>query len=104
MSLEKQLEAYSDRHRDEVLLVHATIDGEPDLVMIFRGFSSSLMRATAYDPDIPVLPDSAVIDTIDRVNSPYIPEAPDYLEQGIPSDRFLADYINAIDINAIDEN
>ena len=94
MSIEKQLEAYSDRQRDEVLLVHAMIAGESDLIMIFRGFSSSLMRATAYDPDMPVLPDSAIIDTIDRVKSPYMPDAPDYIEQGIPGEQFLAQLSN----------
>lgn len=95
MSLEKQLEAYSDRHRDEVLLVHAIIDGETDLIMVFRGFSSSLVRPTSYDPDIPVLPASASIETIDRVRSPYVPESPDFIEQGIPSDRFFAEYLSS---------
>ncbi|MGD1936147.1 MAG: hypothetical protein ACFCA4_01125 [Cyanophyceae cyanobacterium] len=90
MTVEKQLEAYSDRHRDEVLLVHATIDGEADTIMIFRGFSSSLSRATAYDPDVPVLPESATIQTIDRVKSPYIPEFPQFIERDIPGDRFIA--------------
>lgn len=90
MTTEKQLEAYSDRHRDEVFLVHILINGEPDLIMVFRGFSSSLMRPTAYDPDVPVLPESATIETVDRVRSPYIPDAPDFIEEGIPGDRFLA--------------
>lgn len=90
MSVEKLLEAYSDRHRDEVLLVHGTINGEPDVIMVFRGFSSSLMQATAYDPDIPVLPSDAEIHTVDRVKSPYQPEAPEFIEQGIPGNRFLA--------------
>ena len=90
MSLEKRLEAYSDRHRDEVLLVHAIIEGEADLIMVFRGFSSSLSQATAYDPDIPVLPDSAVVETIDRLKAPYTPDAPEFIEQGIPGDHFLS--------------
>ncbi len=90
MSLEKRLEAYSDRHRDEVLLVNALIEGEANLIMVFRGFSSSLSQATAYDPDVAVLPDSAVIESIDRVRAPYNPDAPEVLEEGIPGDRFLS--------------
>jgi hypothetical protein len=82
-TLEKRLEQYTLRHPEEVLLVNAEIEGEPDQIAIFKGFSSSLMRPTAFDPDTPVLPDSATIISIDRVESPYTPEAPRYIQQGI---------------------
>jgi hypothetical protein len=59
------------------------IDGERDEIAIFKGFSSSLMRPTATDPDIPVLPDSAKIITIDRVASPFNPNDPQYIQQGL---------------------
>ena len=55
----ERLEEYTRLHPAEVLLVTATVDGEPDQVMVYRGFSSSLMRPTAADPEIPVLPDTA---------------------------------------------
>jgi len=41
------------------------------------------MRPTAFDPDVPVLPPEANIVTIDRVASPYNPNAPRYLQQGL---------------------
>ena len=47
------------------------------------GFSSSLMRPTAFDPDIAILPDDAIIVAIDRIASPYNPESPRYIQQGI---------------------
>lgn len=61
----------------------AEIEGEPDQIAIFRGFSSSLVRSTAFDPDVPVLPETANILTIDRLNGPYNPSAPQYVEQGL---------------------
>ncbi len=78
-----RLERYTERHRQEVLLVTVDVAGEPDQVMIFRGFSSSLMRPTAFDPDVPVLPERATILTIDRLLGPYNPENPHYLQRGL---------------------
>jgi len=79
----KRLEQYTKNHPQEVLLVRAEIDGEVDEIMIFKGFSSSLMRPTAYDPDVPVLPETAKIIGIDRLHSPYIPDAPNYIQQDL---------------------
>jgi hypothetical protein len=80
----KRLEQYTVKRPQEVLLVTVEIDGEQDQIAIFKGFSSSLMRSTAFDPDVPVLPDTAKIINIDRVSSPYTPEAPRYIEQALP--------------------
>ena len=77
------MEQYTAKHLHEVLLVTVEIDGESDQIAIFKGFSSSLMRQTAFDPDVPVLPDQAKIITIDRVASPYNPQSPDYIQQGL---------------------
>jgi hypothetical protein len=41
------------------------------------------MRSTAFDPDIPVLPDTATILNIDRLLAPYNPESPKYIQTGI---------------------
>ena len=79
----KQLEQYTKNNPQEVLLIRAEINGEADEIMIFKGFSSSLMRPTAYDPDVPVLPDTAEILGIDRLHSPYISDAPNYIQQGL---------------------
>lgn len=83
-----RLEKYTLKRPQEVLIVQAEIEGEPDQVMIFKGFSSSLMRPTAYNPDIPVLPESAKILTIDRLQGPYTPESPNYLAQGLTWESF----------------
>jgi hypothetical protein len=79
----KRLEQYTIKRPQEVLLVTLEIAGEEDQIAIFKGFSSSLMRPTAFDPDVPVLPEEANILRIDIVASPYNPEAPRYIQQGL---------------------
>ena len=79
----KRLEKYTIECPQEVLLVAAEIEGEPDLIAIFKGYSSSLMRPTAFDPDVPMLPAEAKIISIDRLAGPYDPDNPRYLEQGL---------------------
>ena len=59
------------------------LEGEPDQIAIFRGFSSSLMRPTAFDPDIPVLSEQARVIAIDRLVGPHNPQSPQYLQQGL---------------------
>lgn len=84
----QQLENYTNKHPQEVLLVKLQVDGELDEVMIFRGFSSSLMRPTAFDPDVPIICDRAKILTIDRLSAPYNPSQPNYIQQGITWEQF----------------
>ncbi|MEO1148768.1 MAG: hypothetical protein AAFY26_24640 [Cyanobacteria bacterium J06638_22] len=78
-----RMEQYTLKHPKEVLIVTAVIDGEPDQVAIFRGFSSSLMRPTAFDPEVPVLPTNCEIVAVDRLQGPYDPAQPQYIEKGI---------------------
>jgi hypothetical protein len=83
-SIAYRLEQYTLKKRpSEVLLVSVEIEGVADEIAIFKGFSSSLMQPTAFDPDVPVLPDSAVILTIDRLVAPYNPKSPQYLQRGL---------------------
>ncbi len=79
-TLGQRLEQYTSKHPQEVLVVHAQIAGELDKIAIYKGYSSSLMRATAFDPDIPVLPADAEIISIDRVASPFNPDNPQYIQ------------------------
>lgn len=79
----KRLEQYTLKYPNEVLVVSAVVEGEVDQVLIFKGFSSSLMRSTAFDPDVPVLPDGSEIRSIDRLEGPYDPAAPRYLAQNL---------------------
>lgn len=82
-SMGRRLEQYTIKRPQEVLIVTAQIDGEEDQIAIFKGFSSSLMRPTSFDPDVPVLPPGAEIVAIDRVASPYTPDTPRYIQQGL---------------------
>ncbi|MGB3207463.1 MAG: hypothetical protein WBB28_20960 [Crinalium sp.] len=82
-SVERCLEQYTLKHPQLVLIVTALIAGEEDQIAIFKGYSSSLVRSTAFDPDVPVLSDDAKILGIDIVSSPYNPESPVYIQQGL---------------------
>lgn len=84
-----RLEQYSLKHPQEVLMVRADIAGKPDQIVVFKGFSSSLMQPTAFDPDVPVLPETAEILQIDRLAGPYQPGSPVYLEQGLSLAEFI---------------
>ncbi len=89
-SIGKRLEVYTSKRPQEVLLVTVDVAGESDQITIFKGFSSSLMRPTAFDPDVPVIPDDAKIICIDRVASPYNPQAPRYIQQALTWDDMQA--------------
>ncbi|WP_066378367.1 DUF7734 family protein, partial [Anabaena sp. CA = ATCC 33047] len=80
-SIGKRLEQYTIKRPQEVLLVTVEIGEEQDKVAIFKGFSSSLMRPTAFDPEVAVIPDEATIMTVDRIASPYNPESPRYIQR-----------------------
>lgn len=91
-SIVQQLEAYTVKFPTEVLLVRAEIENELDEIMIFKGFSSSLVRATAFDPDVPVIPDNAKIIGIDRLIAPYNARSPNYIEQNISWEKFQFEF------------
>jgi hypothetical protein len=86
MSPGLRMEQYTLKRPEQVLLVHALVAGEADEVVVFRGFSSSLVRPTAFDPDVPVLPEEAEIQSIDILLGPYTPENPRYVQQGLSWD------------------
>lgn len=83
LSLLQRCERYTLVRPQEVLLLAARWDDSDgaidDEVMVFRGVSSSLMRPTASDPDVPILPETATIVRCDRLQAPYRPNAPEYL-------------------------
>ncbi|MGF1674278.1 MAG: hypothetical protein ACFCUV_11425 [Rivularia sp. (in: cyanobacteria)] len=93
--INKRLEQYTTKRPQEVLLVTVEINGERDEVAIFRGFSSSLMRPTPFDPDVPVIPQQANIITIDRLKSPYNPDSPQYIEQGLSIEQMQSLLVQA---------
>ena len=85
-----RLEKYTLRNKQEVLMVHLeTAAGEPDTVMIYAGFSSSLMMPTAFDPEVPVIAADSKINSVDRLASPYNPSNPQYLQSGLSLPEML---------------
>jgi hypothetical protein len=84
----QQLEEYSIKYPQEVLFVRLEAGGQSDEIAIFKGFSSSLMHPTAFDPDLPIIPDNANILSVDRAKAPYNPKTPDYIEKGLSWDKF----------------
>ena len=85
-----QLEQYTLKYPQEVLLVEATVDGDFDQIVVFRGFSSSLVKPTAFDPEVPVLPSHSVITRIDRLKGPYRPDSNQYIEKGLSLEEFVS--------------
>ena len=84
----QQLEKYTETHPQEVLLVKAKEGDELIELMIFKGFSSSLTGATAFDPDLPILSAQGEILTIDCLVSPYNPSNPQYIKKNITVTEF----------------
>lgn len=83
VSVGLRLEEYTVQYPREVLLVTIEVQGEPDQIAIFKGFSSSLMCPTAFDPEIPMIPGNAEIKLIDRLEGPYNPNSPRYIDRGL---------------------
>jgi hypothetical protein len=83
-----RLEKYTLRCPQEVLLVTVTWPDPTgadicEEVIIFKGFSSSLTGATNPDPDLPVIPETATLIKADRLQSPYNPANPQYLQKDL---------------------
>lgn len=96
-AIAKQLETYTLKYPQEVLIVH-TLDGtEADQIIIFKGFSSSLMHPTDFNPDNSVFSPNAELVSIDRIQSPYLPNNPNYIEQNI-SWSIMAQYLSVAGI------
>ena len=53
-----------------------------------QGFSSNLSGGTAADPSRSVLPERAIIQSIDVVRGPFDPNNIEYLEKGVEWDDF----------------
>jgi hypothetical protein len=80
-SIGLRLEKYSSKHPEEVLMVNIqNAAGESDKILVYNGFSSSLMNSTTYDPDIPIIAEDDRVVSIDRLASPYDPINPTYLQ------------------------
>ena len=78
-----RLEKYTTIHPEVLMVTLQTSAGEEDIVVIYGGFSSSLVRSTNFDPDIPIIEANATITSIDRLASPYNPDQPQYIQEGL---------------------
>ncbi|CAN6281670.1 unnamed protein product [Urochloa humidicola] len=83
-----RMERYTEDARDQALLVKARVDDEVELVLVFKGFSSSLSGGTAADPSRSILPERAIIQSVDVVKGPFDPNNIEYLEKGLQWDDF----------------
>ncbi|APB32727.1 hypothetical protein GlitD10_0416 [Gloeomargarita lithophora Alchichica-D10] len=78
---QERLENYSrSRPREVLRLTVRDSEGEGE-ILVYKGFTSSLSRATAFDPDVPVLEPDTEILWVDRIQAPYQPQSIQYLEQ-----------------------
>uniref|UniRef100_A0A1E5WIU5 NADH dehydrogenase [ubiquinone] iron-sulfur protein 1, mitochondrial n=1 Tax=Dichanthelium oligosanthes TaxID=888268 RepID=A0A1E5WIU5_9POAL len=83
-----RMERYTEDARDQALLVKARVDDEVEVVLVFKGFSSSLSGGTAADPARSVLPERAIIQSVDVVKGPFDPNNIEYLEKGLEWEDF----------------
>ena len=63
---------------------------EPFELLLFRGFSSSVTHATAFDPDRPALPEGAVIASAELLAGPLNPLQERRLAAPQPVEAFLS--------------
>lgn len=59
-------------------------------VCILQGFSSSLTYGTSSDPSKSILPERAVIMSIDRIIGPFDPSNIEYIEKDLTMEAFKA--------------
>lgn len=70
------LERYTQRIPAEALRVQIQMEASEDLVLIFRGFSSSLMGSTPANLEDPVIPLGAKLLRLERLRAPLDPVHP----------------------------
>ena len=85
-----ELESISRDRPDRALRLQGQMgDGEALEVVIFRGFSSSLTHPTAFDPDQPLLPSEATINSAELLQAPLNPAAEQVLAGPLSPSAFL---------------
>jgi hypothetical protein len=83
VQINEALETYTRKRPTEILLVRVRIDGSDEEVLVFRGASSYLTRATPTDSGQPVIPDGAELLGVDRQQAPYHPITPIVLDANL---------------------
>ena len=90
----RALEEISRSRPDRVLRLRGELPGEsgglePFELLIFRGFSSSVSHPTAFDPDQPALPETALIVSAELLQGPLNPMAEQQLAGPLAPTGFL---------------
>jgi len=97
-SLLAQLETISRQRPDRVLRLTGNLPTaapappaapEPFELLIFRGFSSSTTHPTAFDPDLPALPEDARVEGAELLAGPLNPRDQQLLAGPSPAEQFL---------------
>jgi hypothetical protein len=97
-SLLAQLETISRQRPDRVLRLTGSLPAdstvqppvpEPFELLIFRGFSSSTTHPTAFDPDLPALPEDARVEGAELLSGPLNPRDQELLAGPSPAEHFL---------------
>ncbi len=86
----RALERYTELVPTEVLQVYLQQDGQDDLVVIYRGFSSSLMRPTPKDLSQPVIDTQAQFLRLDRLQGPLDPANPQMIQADLDQAAMVA--------------
>ncbi len=85
-----ELESISRDRPDRALRLQGEmVDGEALEVVIYRGISSSLTHPTAFDPDQPVLPAEARIESAVLLVAPLNPASEQVISGPRPAQDFL---------------
>jgi hypothetical protein len=69
----RALEERSRLNPDRVIRLKGVAGDDPFELLIFRGFSSSTSHATAFDPDLSVLPDGTRLVHAELLKGPLTP-------------------------------
>ena len=84
-----RLEELSRARPDRVLRLRGSLEADPLELLIFRGFSCSTTHPTAFDPDQPVLPAAASLESAELLQGPLTPGSELLLAGPLPPSAFL---------------
>ncbi len=86
---------YSLRFPQELLWIEVSTVTREDLLLIYKGQTSSLMQGTPADEYVSLWDPDYQIKRIDRIKAPYNPNQPVILESGITLER-LAERLKTV--------
>ncbi|KAI3976473.1 hypothetical protein MKX01_008331 [Papaver californicum] len=87
---EEEQSSNDESARSEALLVTATVDGQEEEILIFKvsHMEKGITYRTSPDPSRSILPERAVIKSIDRIRGPFDPSNIEYIDKGLTLEIF----------------